>query len=1264
YTGTPTCVGGYSFTVTATDGVNDVPRVMSFTTISTPTHTLTPTTSRRPPTPPATNTPIPPTNTPIPNATFTPIPTAVASTISIDTNAPLPAGYIDGRSAILQKEVRYVFTVPNIPGPCGRTEFTAANFKLREGAVDSRSAVFTLPRGSSQVEVVESYATPSTKSVTATCIDHVGNTKISTTSLSVTVVAPTNTPTPTRTNTPIPPTSTPIPPTNRPIPPTNTPQPNATSTPVPTIAVSSLSLVDTAPGYFNATSARQNQQVTFAFNLPNITSPCGRNGFNPNNFVLTAAGVAAEVPLTNWSPRGSTQAQVSDTYISAGSKPIVVTCEDAFGNQVLRSSLLITVVAPTPTVAPPTPTNTIAPTNTPIPTNTPTPTNTQTPTPTPLPTVIPGALTISTQSPSYFSEGKYRLYTDTNFSTSQTNTTGAPMRCYLMARNQTQSGWSTWGKDDGSEKIIQPGGAFGNFTIQFTSATAPLLKQIQLVCGTGTTSSGQVAQVLVQSDVPISTKTIETVRIRASVQPVEAGTVSISDQYIEKNTGIDISTTVNSSYEFSQWREGSSTLGTTQTLSLSNVNSDKTVVALFTRSTGTIELIIENPKPADAKWRRRLTSAVDWRSPGNETNVPVGEYTIEFKPSSDPAWRIIDPLPKINVVTGLNEVSGRYYIDSTGPTISINPASSATARKSVSVTVTAQDSQTAVDGELKYVWLPAATPPTQEAGFSGGSVLSGGAIASPENATGSFYLHIWGKNTGGTTNVITSGAFILDNTKPAAPVMNPAPESYNSTQTVTISGEANTTIYFTIDGSAPTAASTSYSSPIVVATSTTVKSTAIDAAGNTSDVATGEYIIQGSVSPSVSYPQSGGGIGRSAQNPDFVWQYKGPVVDGQQTWIAVVPGTDGKLYLTPGEYTFRLKPVVGYSVDPTGEQVKTVVSGTTVELIGSYSVSQYQFTLSAGENGTVEGPTGATHGDSITVKATPNEGYVFVDWKEGNTIVSGALAEYTFTAERNRSLTATFRQLVGKLEVKVNETLPVGGGWRIKDDETTPWNTDTQILENLPAGKYKVYIKPVRGYLTPATQEVEVIDEVTRTSRADGGEIPSVAVAYIDGCPNFANGNSSCDDAGDVTLDDYACWKEHYKLKKKGIPVEPYTTSEIRTETGTSISCQAADFNGDGDVSLLDFAIWRVNFLKKLVPVPTPTPTSTPIETPTPTIFPTETPVVTPTEAPTATPIPTVAPTETPTPTATLTPTEAPTLTPSPTNTPVPNSFNNQFRLT
>ena len=50
------------------------------------------------------------------------------------------------------------------------------------------------------------------------------------------------------------------------------------------------------------------------------------------------------------------------------------------------------------------------------------------------------------------------------------------------------------------------------------------------------------------------------------------------------------------------------------------------------------------------------------------------------------------------------------------------------------------------------------------------------------------------------------------------------------------------------------------------------------------------------------------------------------------------------------------------------------------------------------------------HGQSVTLKATPAEGYTFVGWKEGNSTVSST-ATYTFTANKNRTLVAEFEAI-------------------------------------------------------------------------------------------------------------------------------------------------------------------------------------------------------------------------------------------------------------
>src|SRR5580658_7210091 len=67
-----------------------------------------------------------------------------------------------------------------------------------------------------------------------------------------------------------------------------------------------------------------------------------------------------------------------------------------------------------------------------------------------------------------------------------------------------------------------------------------------------------------------------------------------------------------------------------------------------------------------------------------------------------------------------------------------------------------------------------------------------------------------------THRAITSGLITtLALTDP--PTFSPAPGTYTSTQTVTITDSTpNSTIYYTTDGSAPTSSSSQYSGPITV----------------------------------------------------------------------------------------------------------------------------------------------------------------------------------------------------------------------------------------------------------------------------------------------------------------------------------------------------------------------------------------------------------------------------------------------------------------
>ena len=79
----------------------------------------------------------------------------------------------------------------------------------------------------------------------------------------------------------------------------------------------------------------------------------------------------------------------------------------------------------------------------------------------------------------------------------------------------------------------------------------------------------------------------------------------------------------------------------------------------------------------------------------------------------------------------------------------------------------------------------------------------------------------------------------------ATPVIEPASGTYAEAQTVTITAEEGTIVYYTTDGSEPTTASAVYSEPFTVSETATVKAIAMkDGLYNNSEIATADYVIE------------------------------------------------------------------------------------------------------------------------------------------------------------------------------------------------------------------------------------------------------------------------------------------------------------------------------------------------------------------------------------------------------------------------------------
>lgn len=93
-----------------------------------------------------------------------------------------------------------------------------------------------------------------------------------------------------------------------------------------------------------------------------------------------------------------------------------------------------------------------------------------------------------------------------------------------------------------------------------------------------------------------------------------------------------------------------------------------------------------------------------------------------------------------------------------------------------------------------------------------------------------------------------------------------------------------------------------------------------------------------------------------------------------------------------------------YSFTVSGDRTLTAVFAATIPV---YAVVT---SIDPAGSGTASGAGSYTEGQTVTVTATPGDGYKFVAWQENGQTVSED-AEYTFTATANRALVAVFAEI-------------------------------------------------------------------------------------------------------------------------------------------------------------------------------------------------------------------------------------------------------------
>ena len=116
------------------------------------------------------------------------------------------------------------------------------------------------------------------------------------------------------------------------------------------------------------------------------------------------------------------------------------------------------------------------------------------------------------------------------------------------------------------------------------------------------------------------------------------------------------------------------------------------------------------------------------------------------------------------------------------------------------------------------------------------------------------------------------------------------------------------------------------------------------------------------------------------------------------------------------------------------EPTLTFVVTSDRNIVANFALNSYTIAASANptEGGSITGARNYNHGENVTLTATANTGYNFVNWTEGGEVVSSE-ATLTFVATANRTLVANFEETT---PVTYTITATAGNGGTITPDGT------------------------------------------------------------------------------------------------------------------------------------------------------------------------------------------------------------------------------------
>jgi hypothetical protein len=336
----------------------------------------------------------------------------------------------------------------------------------------------------------------------------------------------------------------------------------------------------------------------------------------------------------------------------------------------------------------------------------------------------------------------------------------------------------------------------------------------------------------------------------------------------------------------------------------------------------------------------------------------------------------------------------------------------------------------ATAGTTIYYTTNGSTPTTSSSVYSG-----------PITVSATETLQAIAAATGYTNSPVATAAYTIAATALPAPAFSPAPGTYTSPQSVTISdATSGTTIYYTTNGSTPTTSSTVYSGPITVSATETLQAIAAATGYTNSPVATAAYTIAATALPAPAFSPAPG----TYTSPQSV-----TISDSQAgttfyyTTNGTTPTTSSTLYTGPitvsvTETIEAIAVEAGYTNSPMSSMLYSIapmLPAPTFSLAaGTYATSQ---TVTIGDatagatiyyttNGSTPTTSSTVYSGPITVSATETLQAIAVATGYPNSAVT--TATYTIQSGFSISLAPTSLSLAPGQSATTTVTVdPING---------------------------------------------------------------------------------------------------------------------------------------------------------------------------------------------------------------------------------------------